>query len=58
MSVALTPAQLTEEQHAFDQEVLQVEQWWASDRFRLVTRPYSAADGESGSRVAVGQHEH
>ncbi|KAJ8324900.1 isocitrate lyase 1 [Batrachochytrium dendrobatidis] len=44
MSVALTPAQLTEEQHAFDQEVLQVEQWWASDRFRLVTRPYSAAD--------------
>ncbi len=34
------------EQQAFEQEVSQVTQWWASDRFKHITRPYRAEDGE------------
>ncbi|GAQ84562.1 isocitrate lyase [Klebsormidium nitens] len=31
------------EQRAFDAQVAEVESWWRSDRFRLVKRPYTAA---------------
>ncbi|KDN41517.1 isocitrate lyase and phosphorylmutase [Tilletiaria anomala UBC 951] len=30
------------EQHAFDEEVMQVEEWWKSPRFARTTRPYTA----------------
>ena len=36
---------IKQEQQIFDQEVAQVQNWWKQDRFRLVTRPYSAQDG-------------
>ncbi|CAI7838145.1 unnamed protein product, partial [Closterium sp. NIES-53] len=33
-----------EEQRRFDAEVAEVETWWASGRFALTNRPYTARD--------------
>jgi len=35
---------LQEEELRFQREVDEVRRWWKSDRFRLITRPYSAED--------------
>ncbi|KAJ3193101.1 Isocitrate lyase [Irineochytrium annulatum] len=35
---------VAEEQRIFQDQVAQVKQWWQSDRFKLVTRPYTAED--------------
>ncbi|KAJ3282246.1 isocitrate lyase 1 [Blyttiomyces sp. JEL0837] len=35
---------VAQEQREFEAQVAQVKQWWASDRFTLVTRPYTAED--------------
>lgn len=45
MTATLTAQQLKEEQQVFDQEVNQVKTWWKKDRFKLVTRPYTAEEG-------------
>lgn len=34
----------TQEQLLFDQQVIQLKEWWNSDRFNLIHRPYSAED--------------
>ena len=36
---------IAQEQRQFEQEVTAVKQWWAKDRFKYTTRPYSAEDG-------------
>ncbi|KAJ3202798.1 isocitrate lyase 1 [Dinochytrium kinnereticum] len=35
---------VAEEQRIFNEQVAQVKAWWKSDRFKLVTRPYTAED--------------
>jgi isocitrate lyase len=37
-----TAAYVNEEEARFQEEVAKVKAWWATDRFRLITRPYSA----------------
>ena len=37
---------LQEEERAFNLETKQVQQWWTSERFKYVKRPYSAGDGK------------
>jgi isocitrate lyase len=37
------PSFTDQEQQKFDAEVKQVEQWWKSDRYAGIKRPYSAA---------------
>ncbi|KAI8854747.1 Pyruvate/Phosphoenolpyruvate kinase-like domain-containing protein [Chytridium lagenaria] len=36
---------VAEEQRIFEEQVSQVKSWFKSDRFKLVTRPYTAEDG-------------
>lgn len=38
------PSMILEEEGRFEAEVAEVESWWASDRFRLTQRPYTARD--------------
>ncbi|KAK3127216.1 hypothetical protein QOZ80_7AG0569960 [Eleusine coracana subsp. coracana] len=38
------PSLIMEEEGRFEAEVAEVESWWASDRFRLTKRPYTARD--------------
>jgi len=45
MTSPLSNDLLQQEQAYFEQEVSNVKQWWKKDRFRLVTRPYTAEDG-------------
>lgn len=35
---------VAEEQRAFEAEAGEIKAWWKTDRFRLITRPYSAED--------------
>ncbi|KAK3825424.1 MAG: isocitrate lyase [Benniella sp.] len=37
-----TAAYVSEEEARFQEEVAKVKAWWATDRFRLITRPYTA----------------
>ena len=39
-----TAEYVAKEQQQFEQEVQEVKAWWKKDRFRLVTRPYTAED--------------
>lgn len=45
MSQPLASQQLQEEERVFQQEVESVKNWWKSERFNHITRPYSAQDG-------------
>ncbi|KAJ3257429.1 Isocitrate lyase [Boothiomyces macroporosus] len=44
MSAPLSNELIQEEERIFREQVQQVQQWWKKDRFRLVTRPYTAED--------------
>ncbi|KAI8929815.1 isocitrate lyase [Entophlyctis helioformis] len=44
MSIAPTAQFVADEQRVFEQEVSALKAWWASPRFRKVTRPYTAED--------------
>ena len=44
MSAQLSAALVAEEERVYAQQVAEVKQWWKKDRFRLVTRPYSAEE--------------
>jgi isocitrate lyase len=46
MSQPLANQQLQEEERIFQQEVESVKNWWKSERFAHITRPYSAKDGK------------
>ena len=45
--MSLNQKALQEEERIFQQEVAAVKNWFKSDRFSLVTRPYTAEDGKS-----------
>ncbi|KAJ3276829.1 hypothetical protein HDV01_002884 [Terramyces sp. JEL0728] len=44
MSAPLSNELIQQEERIFREQVEQVKQWWKKDRFRLVTRPYTAED--------------
>ena len=43
--MSLNSQQLAEEERIFQEQVQAVKTWWKSDRFKLVTRPYTAEEG-------------
>lgn len=45
MSIPLEARAIQEEERIFQQEVQAVNSWWMKDRFRLVSRPYTAQEG-------------
>lgn len=55
MSAPLSNELIQEEERIFREQVQQVQQWWKKDRFRLVTRPYTAEDGNGALTYSCQQ---